>query len=128
MFPTIVPQKMQGPAVVFTCHAFFAEAPPLTDLTLCGTAGRGTDSLGGADYGGRGVRVAQGTRLDTATTFNPKYLDTVYGGFLKWGYPKMDGSVMENTIKMDDLGVLKPPYLIASMDAVFTYGLWQGHG
>ena len=26
------------------------------------------------------------------------------GGFLKWGYPQMDGLSMENTIKMDDLG------------------------
>ena len=59
-FPSLSLKKVQGPAVVFTCHAFFAEAPPLTDLTLCGAAGRGTDSLGGADYGGRGVRVTQG--------------------------------------------------------------------
>ena len=29
----------------------------------------------------------------------------LYGGFLKWWYPKMDGLLRENPIKMDDLGV-----------------------
>ena len=28
-----------------------------------------------------------------------------YGGFLKWGYPEMDGFFMENPTKMDDWGV-----------------------
>ena len=31
-----------------------------------------------------------------------------YGGFLKWGYPKNGWFVVENTIKMDNLGV--PPF------------------
>jgi len=41
----------------------------------------------------------------------------ILGGFLKWEYPKMDGSlrnIMEHPIKMNDLGVptgyRKPPY------------------
>ena len=28
-----------------------------------------------------------------------------YGGFLKYGYPKMDGFIVEHPTKMDDLGV-----------------------
>ena len=30
---------------------------------------------------------------------------SINGGFLKWWYPKMDGFLMENPAKMDDLGV-----------------------
>ena len=33
----------------------------------------------------------------------------IYGGFLKCGFPKMDGEKRENSTKMDGLGV--PPFL-----------------
>ena len=32
-------------------------------------------------------------------------MNSEYTGFLKWGYPQNKWFIMENTIKMDDLGV-----------------------
>ena len=48
------------------------------------------------------------------------------GGFLKWWYPKMDGFIMKNPIKMDDLGVLPfketPIYLLILGPALYSNG------
>ena len=49
---------------------------------------------------------SQRWRKQQTSAFQAQLFET-YGGFHKWGYPKMDGlnDIMENLIKLDDLGV-----------------------
>ena len=60
--------------------------------------------LPGGHDGGAAWKIRFGGAF-SRRIFSWRWMMIHYGGFQKSGYPKMDGFIMENPIKMDDLGV-----------------------
>ena len=70
-------------------QAFFFFAPDARSYVLIGT----------------GILAVNGTAEGCLMVEAVEARDAACGGFLKWGYPKIDGFIRESPSKMDDLGV-----------------------
>ena len=87
----------------------FGTSPPGSQHFPAATGPRlrlhGLRRLSARRCGGAGLEAAEGAAPALAAWRGPNEHQLGLLGFLKWGYPKMDGFSRENPSKMDDLGV-----------------------